>query len=213
MKLEKCKRGHDRTPENVSDNGTCKICMRENSKRIAEEKRKHKTPKTHCKRGHERVPGNTLKNGACKTCAHMTSRKWYIEHSERSKEIDIKSRKKNREKRIERAKKWNRENRERVNLNNRRWCKNNSHIINAFSKKYKISKIHRTPKWLTKEHIIEIKLIYELSKLISNHVGIPHHVDHIVPLRGKNVSGLHVPWNLRVIPAKENMKKHNIWSS
>ena len=58
----------------------------------------------------------------------------------------------------------------------------------------------------------EIREIYEECSELTFLTSIPHHVDHIIPLRGKDVCGLHVPWNLRVIPAQENIAKSNKYS-
>lgn len=63
-----------------------------------------------------------------------------------------------------------------------------------------------TPTWVS---LREIEAFYHEAQRISQETGTPHHVDHIVPLQGYSVSGLHVPWNLRVIPAIENICKGN----
>lgn len=66
-----------------------------------------------------------------------------------------------------------------------------------------------TPSWITQEDKQLIKDIYTLSAVYNLHSGLKWHVDHILPLRGELVCGLHVPDNLQIILATENIKKHN----
>jgi len=66
-----------------------------------------------------------------------------------------------------------------------------------------------TPKWLSPEQRMEIRLKYRLAIEMSRATGIRHAVDHEVPIQGEEVCGLHVPWNLRVITQEENLKKSN----
>jgi len=66
-----------------------------------------------------------------------------------------------------------------------------------------------TPKWLTAEDKAEIRATYRLALEMSRRTGTPYVVDHILPLHGAEVCGLHVPENLTVITREENLKKSN----
>ena len=63
-------------------------------------------------------------------------------------------------------------------------------------------KLQATPRWLTKEQVKEMQRFY-----VNCPTGF--HVDHIHPLKGVGLCGLHVPWNLQYLPAQENLSKGN----
>jgi hypothetical protein len=75
--------------------------------------------------------------------------------------------------------------------------------------KRRSKKLSATPPWLTKEDFAEMENFYWLAKDLEVVSGQQYHVDHIVPLQGKNVCGLHVPWNLQVLPSDINLSKQN----
>lgn len=66
-----------------------------------------------------------------------------------------------------------------------------------------------TPPWITKKQKIEIRQLYQIAITMTQTTGEKYVVDHIVPLHGGTVCGLHVPWNLRVITQEENLTKSN----
>lgn len=82
------------------------------------------------------------------------------------------------------------------------WEKKNPQARSAINAKRRSKKLQATPPWLTKEHVREMQQIYKKCPK-------GYHVDHIIPLQGKTVCGLHVPWNLQHLPAVENRRKGN----
>lgn len=90
------------------------------------------------------------------------------------------------------------------NAISRKWCKAHRGEKNAEWAKWRADKLQRTPKWAD---LKVIRKIYDTSTWITKVTGIEHHVDHIIPMRGKLVSGLHVAENLRVLPGPENLAK------
>lgn len=92
----------------------------------------------------------------------------------------------------------------------KRWAAENKDLIAKHAADRKAARNKRTPLWLTDEQQAAIIACYTAAQMASEATGVLYHVDHIVPLRGKIVSGLHVPWNLQVIIATANLRKCSI---
>jgi len=85
--------------------------------------------------------------------------------------------------------------------------KNNFSKNNARQAKRRAVKKNASPPWLTKEHKQQIESFYWLAKLQTELDDGIYEVDHIEPLQGKDICGLHVPWNLQIIPMQKNRSK------
>jgi 5-hydroxyisourate hydrolase-like protein (transthyretin family) len=120
-------------------------------------------------------------------------------------------RKANPTKSVEATRKWRskQENAEKGRLQHRLWSKKNRERGAFYQMKRKTAKLFRTPSWANDD---KIRLFYIEAKELTDKTGIEYHVDHIIPLQGKTVSGLHVENNLQVLPAIDNMSKGNRFS-
>ena len=150
---------------------------------------------------------------AQKEAARLRAKKWYYENKKRGKESRKQYAQKNKNKLALYKKQWHEENKERCNKNKRAWKKANKHKVNANTRMRQAAKLNATPPWLNEDHKFMLEEIYELRDLRTQATGVVHHVDHIVPLRGAEVCGLHVPWNLQVIPASANIRKGNSYGN
>ena len=131
---------------------------------------------------------------------------------------------KNREQALAAAQQWRQENQDRKKAARkaeyersalaareaaRKYRQDNPAKVNAWSRKHQLAKRKRTPSWLSPDDHWLIEQAYELAQLRTKVFGFEWQVDHKLPLQGRLVSGLHVPHNLQVIPAKINRSKSN----
>ena len=91
------------------------------------------------------------------------------------------------------------------------WRKSNPNKTRFYRANYQANKKNATPNWLTEEQYKLIQEVYTHARECEMLTGDEYHVDHIVPLQGENICGLHVPWNLQVLPADLNLSKSNFF--
>ena len=106
-------------------------------------------------------------------------------------------------------KKYYNNNTEIISLRKHKYYEQNIEKHRSWSRSREGMLKEQTPTWLTDFDKLKMNCLYQLAAMRTRESGEAWHVDHIIPLKGKNVSGLHTPWNLQVIPAKENIGKSN----
>lgn len=134
---------------------------------------------------------------------------WYEANKEKVATQEKLWYRKNKTKKIISKNKWKKANKEKVAAQEKAWRKANLDKVIAKNAKYRAAKLKATPDWLTEKQHKKMVTFYSEAKRLEKLDSISRHVDHIVPLQGENISGLHVPWNLRVVTAGENMSKSN----
>ena len=165
------------------------------------------------------------------------AREWRIKNPEKAHAADKIYSDKNKDKRNAYAKQYRKDNPEKIKVLAKDWAVANPEKIKGYAVKatkawlernpeylkehYKANKERyvaararrraaqesATPTWLTAIDKAMIQEMYDVSEARYIQTGIKHHVDHIVPINGKGVAGMHVPWNLQVITAHENLSK------
>lgn len=161
---------------------------------------------------------------ACKPCEYARVKKWRNLNKERVKFLQDRWRKDNPEqfkrhlvkyqnktfeKRTAARRARYEKNREKELAQCHTYQKGNTEYQSRKNATRRAAHVNATPEWLNSIQKAQMTEFYEISKAKTIQTGIRHHVDHNVPLRGKTVSGLHVPWNMKVLTGVENNRKFN----
>jgi hypothetical protein len=149
----------------------------------------------------------------CKECSKAAKKEWYEKNAEAEKakamQYHYENYEKNKDRIIKRTIEWQRNNKEKYAIKSKRCYENTKHKKFAWQALARAAKRNAVPKWINEELKQEIQKFYVEARLKTRETGTKYEVDHIVPLMGKTVCGLHVPWNLRVITQFENRSKQN----
>lgn len=138
--------------------------------------------------------------------ARARTARWGKENPERKRKSAADWYARNREITIARAAAWNAANPGRLAECVSTWQKANKGRKNTATAKRRAAILQRTPTWVD---LGAIEAVYIESARLQQKTGVAVAVDHVIPLQGKRVSGLHIAENLRVITRRENSRKRN----
>lgn len=112
----------------------------------------------------------------------------------------------NKHKKNESSRSWYLQNKDSVAKRSAEWLRSNPVKSRQINARKKAIKLRATPSWADSDLVTGM---YEAAELFRR-VGIRMEVDHIVPLKGKTVSGLHTHDNLQLMVSKKNAAKNNL---
>lgn len=135
--------------------------------------------------------GKTLYRYKCRPCELDRVGRWHKENGEARKRH---------------AKSYYENNKEKALAASERWAKENPAAVKAKDARRRAAKALRYPLWADR---VEIDYVYHAAQVIKDVYGTTWHVDHIVPLQGEKVSGLHVASNLQLLSPEANLSKSN----
>jgi ribosomal protein L32 len=165
-----------------------------------------------CVEGH--VEQRYTSSSVCLDCGRSRSRKLYHDFSPAQKQAHNEkvklAHRSNPEIGRARARKWAEENPDRVQATMSKWRKNNPAKLLAMSLRRREHVRRATPSWANQKGITAA---YMVAEFLSKKFGMIFHVDHIIPLRGKTVCGLHVEENLQILSAFDNRQKNNFFNT
>lgn len=161
-----------------------------------------------CKYGHyaKRLV-STGKCGECQRLYHAQYvKKWQKDNKEKVNEGTRRWRENNPAQAKKTHKKYYNKNKDKKLQNNKAWRRENKHKVIQYNADRRAQILKASVSWGDKD---AIALIYEEAVNLSNCTGIPHQVDHIVPLVNDMVCGLHCEDNLQILKASQNQSKGN----
>jgi len=160
-----------------------------------------------CCNGH--IAARRAKTGECLKCRTVALKQWRTKNPSTVQAHNKAQYAVHAQKITAAVRKYRLNNLQEVNSKKRVYQQQNRNVFNAIAARRKASQLQRTPVWLTDDDHWLISEAYALATLRTKLFGFAWHVDHIIPLQGKRVSGLHVPRNLQVIPGVLNRQKSN----